>query len=135
MFVGELCLKSCFLDIGKQEMEHVNKGVCKASIHVKLWVKDAFDEWRSFHGFDKKNIHNKCLQKWIHCKRSCGDVVLGCIHINMNHMTNNRCLVFHVFWSNFILMLQVFDLFTCQCSFYILLTHLIWFGMNSMKIK
>jgi hypothetical protein len=64
-----------------------------------------------------KNIHNKCLQKWIHCKRSCGDVVLGCVHINMNHMTNNQCLVFHVFWSNFILMLQVFDLFTCQCSF------------------
>jgi hypothetical protein len=31
LFFSELCLKSCFLDIGKQEMEHVNKRVCRTS--------------------------------------------------------------------------------------------------------
>jgi hypothetical protein len=35
LFFSELCLKFCFLGIGKQEMEHINKGVCKANIHVK----------------------------------------------------------------------------------------------------
>lgn len=48
-------LKYCFHDIDKQEMEQFNQGVYRASNHTKLWVKDAFDEWRLFCGFDQKN--------------------------------------------------------------------------------
>ncbi len=45
-------LKSCFLDVDKKEMENVNQGGQRASKHVKLWVKNAFDEWQVFQGFD-----------------------------------------------------------------------------------
>jgi hypothetical protein len=33
-------------------MENVNKGGWKVSKHAKLWEKNAFDEWKLFHGFN-----------------------------------------------------------------------------------
>lgn len=33
-------------------MENVNKGGRKVSKHAKLWEKNAFDEWKLFHGFN-----------------------------------------------------------------------------------
>jgi hypothetical protein len=105
-------LKYCFHDIDKQEIEHFNQGVCRASNHTKLWMKDAFDEWRLFRGFNQKIII--IVSKSEHTIKDLVEMLS--IHINMNHMAENQRLNFHVFWSNFIFILQVFDLFTFQCS-------------------
>jgi hypothetical protein len=48
-------LKSCFLDIDDNEMENVNKRGWRVRMHAKLWVKNVFDEWRLFCGYDKEN--------------------------------------------------------------------------------
>lgn len=45
-------LKSYFLDLNEKEVENVNKGSRKINKHVELWVKNAFDQWNFFHGFD-----------------------------------------------------------------------------------
>jgi hypothetical protein len=50
--VQEPILKFSFLEISNKEMENVNKKVQKVSKHTKLWVKNAFDEWKLFHGFN-----------------------------------------------------------------------------------
>jgi hypothetical protein len=50
--VNKPLLKSFFLDIDIKTMENVNQGGQRASKHVKLWAKIAFDEWQVFQGFD-----------------------------------------------------------------------------------
>jgi hypothetical protein len=45
-------LKFWFIDIGDKKMENVNKGGQKLSKYTKLWAKNAFDEWKLFHGFN-----------------------------------------------------------------------------------
>ncbi len=47
-------MKSCFLDIDDDEMENVNKRGWRVSKHAELWVKNVFDEWRVFCGYDKE---------------------------------------------------------------------------------
>jgi len=44
--------KSHILGLDEKEIEHVNKGECKASKHVESWAKNAFNEWRVFCGFN-----------------------------------------------------------------------------------
>ncbi len=34
----------------------MNLGGRRASKHVELWVKNAFDDWRQFHGFDMTKL-------------------------------------------------------------------------------
>jgi hypothetical protein len=45
-------LKSHFLDLNEKEVENVNKGSQRISNDVKLWVKNAFDEWNFFCNLD-----------------------------------------------------------------------------------
>jgi len=54
--IMEPILKSQFLDIDDKEMGNVNKGGRRMGKHAKLWVKNAFDEWRLFCGFDTINF-------------------------------------------------------------------------------
>ncbi len=66
--IMELIMKSWFLEIDYKEMENVNKGGRKMSKHAKLWVKNAFDEWKLFCCFDITKsitdlIKNKGLNK------------------------------------------------------------------------
>jgi hypothetical protein len=57
--VDEVCPKYQFLDVDERELENVDKGGCRASKHVELWAKNAFDGWRKFHGCDtEKSITN-----------------------------------------------------------------------------
>jgi len=46
--------KSHIPSLDEKEIEHVNKGGCKASKHVESWAKSAFNEWRVFRGFNMK---------------------------------------------------------------------------------
>jgi hypothetical protein len=50
--VKEPILKFRFLKIGDKQMEIVNKGGLKMNKHTKLWAKNAFNEWKLFHGFN-----------------------------------------------------------------------------------
>ncbi len=42
------------MDLNENENENVNKGGRRVNKHVELWVKNVFDEWRVFCGFDTK---------------------------------------------------------------------------------
>jgi hypothetical protein len=44
--------KNQLLDLDEKEVDNVNKGGRKINKHVKLWAKNAFDEWKVFRGFD-----------------------------------------------------------------------------------
>jgi hypothetical protein len=41
-----------FLDMEEKEIENINKIGCRASKHVELWVRNVFDEWWVFRGFN-----------------------------------------------------------------------------------
>jgi hypothetical protein len=49
-------MKSQFLDLDGREVENVNLGGRRASKHVKLWARNAFDKWRQFHGFNMTKL-------------------------------------------------------------------------------
>jgi hypothetical protein len=52
-------LKSWFLNLDKKEVDNVNKGDQRLNKHVKLWAKNAFNEWKVFHSFDtRRSIAN-----------------------------------------------------------------------------
>ncbi len=38
--------------IDEKKLENVNKGSWKVKKHVEFWVKNDFNEWKIFHGFD-----------------------------------------------------------------------------------
>jgi len=42
------------LNIVEKKLQNVNKGGQRTSIHVKMWAKNAFDEWWEFLGFNTK---------------------------------------------------------------------------------
>jgi hypothetical protein len=50
--VKELIPKFQFFKIDDKELENVNKGGQRVNKQTELWVKNAFDEWRLFCGFD-----------------------------------------------------------------------------------
>jgi hypothetical protein len=50
--VREPILKFRFLAIGDKQMEIVNKEGQKMNKHAKLCAKNAFNEWKLFHGFN-----------------------------------------------------------------------------------
>ncbi len=49
---NEVCFKSQFINLDDKELDNVNQGSHKASKHVKLQVKNVFDEWRKFWGYN-----------------------------------------------------------------------------------
>jgi len=42
----EVCQRSHFLEVDDRELKNVNIDSCRSSKHVKIWAKNAFDEWR-----------------------------------------------------------------------------------------
>jgi hypothetical protein len=52
-FVRNPILKSQFLDLDEKEVDNVIKGGRRFSKLAELWAKNAFDEWKVFHSFDK----------------------------------------------------------------------------------
>jgi hypothetical protein len=42
------------LNVVEKKLQNVNKDGQRTSIHVKMWAKNAFDEWWEFSGFDTK---------------------------------------------------------------------------------
>jgi len=46
----------------------------------------------------------------------CCKHMYGFINAKMSHRMCNKCILFHFFVSKIVLMLQVFNLFTSQCS-------------------
>jgi len=50
--IRDFLSKSQILDLDEKEVENVNKGGWRINKHVELWVRNVFDEWRIFHGFD-----------------------------------------------------------------------------------
>jgi hypothetical protein len=51
--------KAIFFYLDENKLENMNKEGWKLNKHVELWVKNAFDQWKVFHGFDtKKSIIN-----------------------------------------------------------------------------
>ncbi len=48
-----------------KKLENVNKGERIVSNHVELWVKNAFDESKQFHGFDTvKSVIGLCKDEY-----------------------------------------------------------------------
>jgi hypothetical protein len=45
-----------FLDLDGKEVENVKLGGRRITKHAKLWVKNAFDEWKQFRGFDMTKL-------------------------------------------------------------------------------
>jgi hypothetical protein len=113
LFVNELCWNIFFITLINNKWNILTKEFVEQATTQNFGWRMHLTNGNCFLGLTKK-IQNYCLQKWTHYK----DLVeMFSIHINMNHMVDNQCLIFHVFWSKFILILQVFDLFTFQCSF------------------
>ncbi len=52
LVVSEVCQRSCFLEVDDRELENVNMGSCRSNNHVEIWVKNAFDEWQWFRGYE-----------------------------------------------------------------------------------
>jgi hypothetical protein len=55
-YANDTCPKCQFLNIDEKKLQNVNKGGHRTSKHVKMWAKNAFDEWWEFWGFDTKNF-------------------------------------------------------------------------------
>jgi hypothetical protein len=53
-YVNYRCPKRQCLNIVEKKLQNVNKGGQRTSIHVKMWAKNAFDEWWEFWDFDTK---------------------------------------------------------------------------------
>jgi len=54
--IKELISKYQFLEFDDNEMENVNKGAWKVSKYAKHWMKNVFDEWKLFCGFNIMNF-------------------------------------------------------------------------------
>jgi hypothetical protein len=54
------------------------------------------------------------LNSWSRFNKKC-DNLKRYVHINKSHKIHDQCLIFHYFVSKFVLLLQVFNLFTQQC--------------------
>jgi hypothetical protein len=52
LLVKDLPSKSHFLDFDENEVDNVKKGGQRVSKHAGFWVRNAFVEWRIFHGLD-----------------------------------------------------------------------------------
>jgi hypothetical protein len=50
--IKDFPLKSHFLDLDEREVEHVNKRGQRIKKNVELWARNAFDDYKVFHGFD-----------------------------------------------------------------------------------
>ncbi len=51
--------KSRFLDVDAIESENLNGGGQKTNKHAKAWVKNAFNQWWKFWGYETKKFYCK----------------------------------------------------------------------------